>query len=74
MKLCGQISVELVVGDFIEAAGHQKQLEEILELVRDAYPDATLEMRPRRDRKTPPVTRATRRLAPTGALNRYADE
>ena len=36
MKLCGQISVELNVGDYIEAADHQKRLEDILKLVRDA--------------------------------------
>ena len=74
MKLCGQISVVLNVGDYIEAAVHQKQLEDILQLVRDAYPDATLEMRERRERKAMPVTRAARRLAATGALNRYADK
>ena len=39
MKLCGQISVELNVGDYIEAADHQR-LEDIPGLVRDAYPDA----------------------------------
>src|SRR5882724_5095572 len=33
MKLCGQISVELNVGDYIEAADHQKRLEDILRLV-----------------------------------------
>ena len=74
MKLCGQISVELNVGDYIEAADHQKRLEDILRLVRDAYPDATLSMRERRQRKALPLTRATPRSAATGALNRYADE
>ena len=29
MKLCGQISVELNVGDYVEAADHQKRLEEM---------------------------------------------
>ena len=74
MKLCGQISVELNVGDYIEAADHQKRLEDILRLVRDAYPDATLAMRERRQRKALPLTRAAPRSATTGALNRYADE
>ena len=74
MKLCGQISVELNVGDYIEAAVHQKQLEDILQLVRNAYPDATLEMRERRERKAMPGTRAAHRLVATGALNRYADK
>ncbi len=58
MKLCGQISVELNVGDYVEAADHQKRLEEILRQVRAAYPDATLSMRERRERKTLDLTRA----------------
>ena len=74
MKLCGQISVELSVGDYIEAADHQKRLEDILKLVRDAYPCATLAMRERRQRKQLALTRAAPRSAATGALNRYADE
>src|SRR5258705_5298215 len=74
MKLCGQISVELNVGDYIEAADHQKRLEDILKLVRDAYPDATLAMRERRQRKAMPLTRAAPHSAATGALNRYADD
>src|ERR1700744_1791231 len=69
MKLCGQISVELNVGDYIEAADHQKRLEDILKLVRHADPEATLAMRPRRQRKALPLTRAAPRSASTGALN-----
>jgi hypothetical protein len=71
MKLSGQISVELTVGDYIEAADHQKRLEEILRLVRDAYPGATLALRERRQRKALPLTRAAPRPATTGALHRY---
>src|SRR6478609_5448792 len=71
MKLCGQISVELNVDDYIEAADHQKRLEDILKLVRDAYPEATLAMRERRQRKAMPLTRAAPRAGRTGALNRY---
>ena len=73
MKLCGQISVELNVGDYVEAADHQKRLEEILRLVRAAYPEATLAMRERRQRKAMPLARAPARAPSTGALNRYDD-
>ncbi len=73
MKLCGQISVELNVSDYIEAADHQKRLEDILKLVRDAYPDATLAMRERRQRKALPLARAAPRGPATSALNRYVD-
>ncbi|MGH6910224.1 MAG: hypothetical protein ACREE0_05390 [Phenylobacterium sp.] len=68
MKLCGQISVELNVGDYVEAADHQKRLEDILRQVRDAYPDATLSMRERRERKVLALTRATS----SGGLQRLA--
>jgi len=74
MKLCGQISVELTVGDYVEAADHQKRLEDILRLVRDAYPDAKLAMRERRQRKALPLARAAPRSAVTGALNRYLED
>ena len=47
MKLWGQISVELTVDDYVEAADHQRRLEDILKLVKDAYPEATLSMRAR---------------------------
>jgi len=67
MKLCGQISVELNVGDYVEAADHQKRLEDILRQVRAAYPDATLSMRERRERKALALTRA-----PMGGLQRLA--
>ena len=68
MKLCGQISVELNVGDYVEAADHQKRLEDILRQVRAAYPDATLSMRERRERKALALTRATS----IGCLQRLA--
>jgi hypothetical protein len=51
MKLCGQISVELTVDDFVAAADHQRRLEALLATIRASYPEATLAMRERRDRK-----------------------
>ena len=50
MTLSGRISVELTVEDFVAAADHQKRLESLLARIRDVYPDATLEMRERRER------------------------
>jgi hypothetical protein len=63
MKLCGQISIELSVDDFVAAADHQRRLEGLLSLIRDSYPDATLAMRERRERKTMDLPRATPRSA-----------
>lgn len=71
MKLWGQISVELTVGDYVEAADHQRRLEDILRLVKNAYPEATLSMRERRQRKSQPMVRALPRSAQTGKLNDY---
>lgn len=73
MKLCGQISIELPVGDYFAAADHKKRLEEILDYIRSHYPGATLEVRERRERKAMQLTPARPRSA-TGALNRYAED
>jgi hypothetical protein len=51
MKLCGQISIELTVDDFVAAADHQRRLEALLATIRASYPEATLAMRERRERK-----------------------
>jgi len=72
MKLCGQISIELNVDDFVEAADHQKRLEGLLRLIRDSYPGATLAMRERRQRKALALSRAPSR-APGPALARYGE-
>ena len=72
MKLCGQISIELNVDDFVEAADHQKRLEGLLKLLRDSYPDATLAMCVRRQRKALALACAPAR-APGAALARYSE-
>jgi hypothetical protein len=70
MKLHGQISIELEVGDFVEAAEHQRRLEALLAQVRATYPDAVLVMRERRERKAfglpmaPPEHEASAHSAP----------
>jgi hypothetical protein len=63
MKLCGQISIELTVDDFVAAADHQKRLEGLLALIRATYPDATLAMRERRERRALALPQAARRGA-----------
>ena len=72
MKLCGQISIDLPVGDYFTTADHKRRLEEILGFVRSHYPEATLEVRERRERKPLQLTQAAPRSW-TGALNLYAD-
>jgi hypothetical protein len=71
MKLCGQISVELTVDDFVAAADHQRRMEGLLALIRDTYPDATLAMRERRERKVTALMAAAPR--PAGAFVSYGE-
>jgi predicted O-methyltransferase YrrM len=73
MKLCGQISIELPAGDYFTTADHRRRLEEILAYIRDSYPEATLALRERRERRALQLVPAEPRAA-TGALNRYAPD
>jgi hypothetical protein len=63
MKLCGQISIELTVDDFVQAADHQRRLERLLADIRLSYPAATLAMRERRERKALSLEPAPRAVA-----------
>jgi hypothetical protein len=58
MVLCGQISIELSVDDFVAAADHQRRFQDLLALIREAYPNATLTLRERRPRKPLSLPRA----------------
>jgi hypothetical protein len=63
MMLCGQISIELTADDFVAAADHQRRIQDLLSLIREAYPNATLTMRERRSRKPMTLPRAAPRSA-----------
>lgn len=73
MKLCGQILIEFPAGDYFTMADHKQRLEDILAYVRCSYPDATLSLRERRNRKALP-SRHARPRAETGALNHYVQD
>ena len=51
MKFCGQISIEFPAADYFSIAEHRRRLEEILSFIRSSYPDATLAVKERRERK-----------------------
>lgn len=55
MKLRAQITIDLHVEDYIEAAEHQRRIASIAELVRADYAQASIEFRQRRDRPSAPV-------------------
>ena len=74
MKLCGQISIEFPAADYFSVAvEHKRRLEEILSYIRSSYPEATLAVKERRERKALYLTPAAPR-APTGALNHYPQD
>ena len=73
MKLSGQISIDLPAGDYFAAADHRRRLDEILTYIRESYPEATLSIRERRERRALQLTPAAPR-ASTGALNAYAQD
>ena len=73
MKLRGEISIEFPAEDYFAVADHKKRLEDILSYIRNMYPDATLALRERRERRALALSHARPRAA-TGALNHYAQD
>ena len=73
MKLRGQISVEFPADDYFAFADHKRRLEDILSYIRNSYPDATLALRERRQRRDLSLSHAAPRSV-TGALNAYAQD
>ena len=73
MKLRGQISIEFPAGDYFAIADHKKRLDDILSYIRNTYPEATLALRERRERRALSLSHAAPRAA-TGALSPYAQD
>lgn len=73
MKLSGLISIDLPRCDVLTASDHRGHLEDILGYIRDTYPEATLVVRERRERRAA-VPAAPAPRAQTGALNQYAED
>ena len=51
MRLRAQILVDIDAGDYVEAAEHQNLLQQYLKELQVRYPDASLTMRERRERR-----------------------
>lgn len=51
MRLRAQIVVDIDAGDYVEAAEHQSLLQGYLKDIQARYPDASLTMRERRERR-----------------------
>lgn len=76
MRLRASITVDIDAADYVEAATHQRRLQELFEAVSAAYPGAEFQFRERRVR----AARRPREAGPegvtqlkhyTGKLNRY---
>lgn len=51
MRLRAQIVIDIDAGDYVEAAEHQNTLQHYLRDIQAQYPDASLTMRERRERR-----------------------
>jgi hypothetical protein len=75
MRLRAEIAIEVEAADYLDAAKHQETLTHLMSTVRDRYPEASMSIRERRQR------RGVRAGGPhggqikhyTGRLNSYAD-
>ena len=76
MRLRAEIVIDIEAPDFVVAAEHQRRVETLHAAVREAYPQAAMVLRERKERT---AARQVRVLTPssainqTGRLNAYAD-
>ena len=54
MRLRAQITIDIDAQDFVEAADHQRRLEDMVRLIKEEYAHAALLLRERRERAEPP--------------------
>lgn len=54
MRLRAQITIDIDATDFVEAADHQRRLEEMVRRIREEYEHAALLLRERRERAEAP--------------------
>lgn len=74
MRLRAEIVIEIDAPDFVVAAEHQRRVEVLHEAVREAYPQASMLLRERKERAAARQVQAARPiLHQTGRLNAYAD-
>lgn len=73
MRLKATFTIELEASDFVEAAGHQRALEEELVSLRETFPHSQLRIVTSRERR--PGRTASRPINPniTGRLHAYTE-
>jgi hypothetical protein len=74
MRLRAEIVIEIDAPDFVVAAEHQRRVEVLHEAVRQAYPQASMLLRERKERIAARQVQAARPVMhQTGRLHAYAD-
>lgn len=73
MRLKAMFTIELEATDFVEAAGHQRVLEEKLAALRETFPGSQLKIVNARSRLREVKGRRTLNRNVTGRLSAYAD-
>ena len=75
LRLRAEITIDLDAADFLEAAEHQRRIEELIESVRREYSQATFAFRPRRGPRNKKATAPAQRNGDikhyTGRLHAY---
>lgn len=73
MRLRAQITIDIEARDFVDAADHQRRLEELVQAIKGEYSQAALLLRERRERGNSDLRpalndRARRSLPPRRAV------
>jgi len=74
LRLRAEITIDLDAADFLEAAEHQRRIEQLIEAVRAEYRQASFAFRPRRgprNKKNPAAGRSDEIRHYTGRLHAY---
>ena len=74
VRLSAEIVIEIEAPDFAVAAEHQRRVEVLHEAVRQAYPQASMLLRERKERASArQIQNARPMVHQTGRLHAYAD-
>lgn len=56
MRLRAQITIDITANDYVDAAQHQRYIEQFITTIKEKYPRAVLSIRERRERKVDSIT------------------
>jgi hypothetical protein len=60
MRLRAELEIEIDAEDFVQAADHQRRVEDLIQVLQADYPQATFEVRERRGRSLSPASQPSR--------------